>query len=75
MKTPAFILTENSLTVSLEGKTYTINSGHPSWRPAIESLKIKDYQALKGLVSVKKAITSFTNDKVKVVDNQVFFNG
>jgi len=75
MKTPAFILTENSLTVSLEGKTYTINSGHPSWRLAIESLKSKDYQALKDLVSVKKAITSFTNDKVKVVDNQVFFNG
>jgi len=75
MKTPAFILTENSLTVSLEGKTYTINSGHPSWRLAIESLKSKDYQALKELVSVKKAMASFTNDKVKIVNNQVFFNG
>ena len=75
MKTPAFILTENSLTVSLEGKTYTINSGHPSWRLAIEALKSKDYQALKDLVSVKRAMTSFTNDKVKVVNNQVFFNG
>lgn len=75
MKTPAFILTENSLTVNLEGKTFTINSGHPSWRKAIESLKAKDYQALKELVSVKKAIASFTGDKVQVVDGQVFFNG
>ena len=75
MKTPAFILTENSLTVSVEGKTYTINSGHPSWRQAIESLKRKDYQALKDLVSVKKAFSAFTGDKVKVIDNQVFFNG
>jgi hypothetical protein len=75
MKTPAFILTENSLTVSLEGKTYTINSGHPSWRQAIESLKRKDYQALKDLISVKKAFSAFTGDKVKVIDNQVFFNG
>ena len=75
MKTPAFILTENSLTVSLEAKTYTINSGHPSWRRAIESLKSKDYQALKDLVSVQKAYCSFTGDKVKIVDNQVFFNG
>jgi len=75
MKTPAFILTENSLTVSLEGKTYTINSGHPSWRQAIESLKCKDYQALKDLISVKKAFSAFTGDKVKVIDNQVFFNG
>ena len=75
MKTPAFILTENSLTVSVEGKTYTINSGHPSWRQAIESLKRKDYQALKDLVSVQKAFCSFTGDKVKVIDNQVFFNG
>ena len=75
MKTPAFILTENSLTVSLEGKTYTINSGHPSWRQAIESLKHKDYQALKDLISVKKAFSAFTGDKVKVIDNQVFFNG
>ena len=68
MKTPAFILTENSLTVSVEGKTYTINSGHPSWRQAIESLKRKDYQALKDLVSVKKAFSAFTGDKVKVID-------
>lgn len=75
MKTPAFILTENSLTVSLEGKTYTINSGHPSWRQAIESLKRKDYQTLKELISVKKAFSAFTGDKVKVIDNQVFFNG
>ena len=75
MKTPAFILTENSLTVSLEGKTYTINSGHPSWRQAIESLKRKDYQSLKDLISVKKAFSAFTGDKVKVIDNQVFFNG
>lgn len=75
MKTPAFILTENSLTVSVEGKTYTINSGHPSWRQAIESLKRKDYQALKDLISVKKAFSAFTGDKVKVIDNQVFFNG
>lgn len=75
MKAPAFILTENSLTVSLEGKTYTINSGHPSWRQAIESLKRKDYQALKELVSVKKAFAAFTGDKVKVIDGQVFFNG
>ena len=75
MKTPAFILTENSLTVSVEGKTYTINPGHPSWKQAIESLKRKDYQALKALVSVQKAFCSFTGDKVKIVDNQVFFNG
>lgn len=75
MKAPAFILTENSLTVSLEGKTYTINSGHPSWRQAIESLKAKDYQALKELVSVKKAFASFTGNKVQVVNGQVFFNG
>lgn len=75
MKTPAFILTENSLTVSVEGKTYTINSGHPSWRQAIESLKRKDYDSLKDLVSVKKAFSAFTGDKVKVIDNQVFFNG
>jgi len=75
MKTPAFILTENSLTLNLEAKTYTINSGHPSWRQAIQALKAKDYQLLKDLVSVQKAFCSFTGDKVKIVENQVFFNG
>ena len=39
MKTPAFILTENSLTVTLDGKIETINSGHPGWKTAIECLK------------------------------------
>ncbi len=75
MKTPAFILTENSLTVSLEGKTYTINSGNPCWKQAIECLKRKDYDALKECVSVKKAISSFTGNKVKIVDGAIFFNG
>jgi hypothetical protein len=75
MKTPAFILTENSLTVSLEGKTYTINSGNPCWKQAIECLKRKDYDALKECVSIKKAISSFTGDKVKIVDGTIFFNG
>jgi len=75
MKTPAFILTENSLTVSLEGKTYTINSGNPCWKQAIECLKRKDYDALKECVSVKKAISSFTGDKVQIVDGTIFFNG
>ena len=30
---------------------------------------------MKDLVSVQKAFCSFTGDKVKVIDNQVFFNG
>lgn len=75
MKTPAFILTENSLTVTLDGKIETINSGHPGWKTAIECLKKKNYEKLKECLSTKKAFTTYTNGKVTVQDNAVFFNG
>lgn len=75
MKAPAYILTENSLTVNLEGKTYTINSSHPSWKLAIDCLKKKDYQNLKECISVKKAFANYTGDKVVIEDGKILFHG
>jgi hypothetical protein len=75
MKTPAFILTENSLTVSIDGATHTINSGHPGWKTAIECLKKKDYVGLKDCLSIKKAFTAYTDGKVVVKNNMIWFNG
>ena len=72
---PAYILTENSLTVTIDGKTTTINSSHPSWRLAIECLKKKDYASLQSVLSVKTAIHKYTDGKVEVQNGCVFFNG
>lgn len=72
---PAYILTENSLTVTIDGTTTTINSSHPSWRLAIECLKKKDYASLQSALSVKTALHKYTNGKVEVQNGCVIFNG
>jgi hypothetical protein len=71
---PAYILTENSLTVFIDGKTSTINSSHLSWKAAIAALKAKDYDALRKSLSVTNTLSNYTGGKVQVVDGEVLFN-
>jgi len=72
---PAYIPTENSLTVLIDGSTTSINSHHPSWKLAIECLKKKDYASLKSLLSVKTAMHKYTDGRIQINDGSIFFNG
>ena len=56
MMNPPYILTDNSLTVVIEGKAHTMNSDHPSWLSAKEALAAEDWEALVEFFDVEKAV-------------------
>ena len=73
MKT-AYILTQNSLTVTMNGKVHAINSSHPGWKAAIAALKKKDDQALQEALDTKKAFAKYTGNKVEVRNGVLYFD-
>jgi len=42
-----YIVTEQSLTVVIEGKAYTMNNDHPAWIQAKEALKSEEWDKLR----------------------------
>ena len=56
MNTPAYILTDNSLTVVVEGKALTMNSNHPSWLRAVQDIKDENWDKVLKFVAKNKAL-------------------
>lgn len=72
---PAYILTDNSLTVVYEGKTKTINSSSPAWRMCIQAIKEKDYNSLREYLETQNALRKYTGGKIEIINGTVFFGG
>ena len=69
----AYTLTNNSITVVLNNKVYTVSNGQPQWEPVLEAIRNNDEVQLHAVLSVANTITSFTEGNVTVKDNQVFY--
>ena len=69
------ILTDNSLTVILEGKAHTVQQDHPNWKAAIKALKDGDAEALAGLLDLAKAVEDYVDGNVEVKDGAVMHRG
>ncbi len=71
-----YILGSDSLTVYLEGKSYTINKQAHTYGMVLEAVKTVNISALKQALDVKKAITSMlstASDKVRIENNKIFY--
>lgn len=71
-----YILGSDSLTVYLEGKSYTINKQAHTYGIVLEAVKTANVTALKQALDVKKTITSMlssTSDKVRIENNKIFY--
>lgn len=71
-----YILGSDSLTVYLEGKSYTINKQAHTYGIVLEAVKTVNVDALKQALDVKKTITSMlsnTSDKVRIENNKIFY--
>ena len=71
-----YILGSDSLTVYLEGKSYTINKQAHTYGIVLEAVKAANVAALKQALDVKKTITfmlSNTSDKVRIENNKIFY--
>lgn len=71
-----YILGSDSLTVYLEGKSYTINKQAHTYDLVLNAVKAGNIPALKQALEVKKAITNMlskSSDKVRIENNKIFY--
>lgn len=71
----ASIITDRSLTAVIDGKTFTMQSDHPSFQSAKEALAADDSDGLEALFNVSQSIINYAEGGVAVQAGQVFYNG
>jgi len=69
------ILTDNSLTVVIEGKAHTMANTHPSWENAKRALSDNDIDLLENLFDVAKAVPFYSDGNITVENGSVLCNG
>lgn len=76
MKIP-YILTEESLTVVVDGKAMTMQKDHPAWTQAIDALNKEEYDRLENMFDVSKAVEDYVDSEsgITVSEGTVFFDG
>jgi hypothetical protein len=76
MKVP-YILTDESLTVVIDGKAHTMSNEHPAWHQAKEALAQEEWERLSGLFNVAKAVEDYLDEdvRIEVKDSAVYFEG
>jgi hypothetical protein len=72
-----YILTDNSLTVVIDGKAQTMANTHPAFLQAQEALKAEDYEKLQNLFDVSKAVGEYLDQdaNIEVKDGAVYYEG
>ena len=72
-----YILTEESLTVVIDGKAETMSSDHPAWEQAKEALAAEEFDRLKNLFDVESAVQDYLDaeSEIEVKDGAVYHQG
>lgn len=73
MNNPPFIITDNSLTVIINGKALTMQNTNASFDAAKKALVEERYEDLEDLFDTAKAVVSFAEGNVVVQEGQVFY--
>ena len=72
-----YILTDNSLTVVIDGKAETMASSHPSWALANEALASENWDELGKLFDVQTAVANYVDEEtgIEVRDGAIYYEG
>ena len=70
-----YILTDNSLTIVVDGKALTMESSNPSFIEAKRLLSEEKYDELPDLFDTPKAVERFAEGNIKVSDGEVSYKG
>ena len=72
-----YILTEQSLTVVIDGKAHTMNNDHPAWQQAKDALSNSEWDRLESLFDVESAVQDYLDNdaQIEVKDGAVSFQG
>tara|TARA_R110000765_G_scaffold97709_5_gene183715 strand:+ start:124 stop:924 length:801 start_codon:yes stop_codon:yes gene_type:complete len=70
-----FILTEQSLTVVINGKAQTMNRDHVNWVAAVAAVKAEEFESLEDLFDIAKAVPNYSNGSITVEHGMVYHQG
>lgn len=70
-----YIIQGNNIVVFSGGVPTTVDSTHINYAKLLEALKTEDWDAIPGLLTVKKAIESFSEGRAKFENDTVYFDG
>ena len=70
-----YILTDNSLTIVVDGKALTMERTNPSFGEAKKLLSQEKYDELPDLFDTPKAVERFAEGNIKVSDGEVSYKG
>jgi len=70
-----YILTDNSLTIVVDGKALTMESSNPSFNEAKKLLSAEKYDELPDLFDTPKAVERFAEGNITVSDGEVSYKG
>lgn len=75
MNTPAYIVTDNSITVVVKGKPYTTNVGQANFNEVKQRIIDGKFENIERLFDTGAAVASFTKGNVVVKNNAVYYKG
>jgi hypothetical protein len=70
-----YIVTDNSITVIVDGASQTVVSSHPNFRPLREAIKAKAWAKVKELSNIANAVRSYFNGKIEIRNGELFHEG
>jgi hypothetical protein len=72
---PAYIVTDESITVVVAGKPYTISKSNASFNEVKNRIATQNFDGIEQLFNPAAAVNSFTKGNVVVQNGQVLFKG
>lgn len=73
--TPAYIVTDESITIVVGGKPYTASVSNANFSQIKERIINEDFDAIEDLFDTGKAVGQFTNGNIVVQNNAVLYKG
>ncbi len=70
-----YIMTGESLTVIINGKSLTMNSDNPSFKDTLKALKNEDYTRVEQLFDTSHAIKDYVDGNIEVKDGVLYYKG
>lgn len=75
MNTPAFTLTQESLTIIWNGRTTTVRKGAPNFKALREAIMEEEWDRVPGLLTIAKSLSSWAKGRFTVQGDTVLFDG
>jgi hypothetical protein len=73
MSKPAYIVTNNAITVIWEGQPYTVNTDNPNYTGLKNALLNAEYETVGRFLDIKKSIEDFSHGSIKVIAEKVYY--